>query len=325
MELSIIVPVYQVEEYVHRCLESIYNQGLEDERFEVIIVNDGTRDRSMEVIADIIDQHDNITVINQENQGQSVARNNGMAIAKGEYILMPDSDDLLVENSVPPLLQKALETKADMVVAEFLIMNNKEIEERHPIARQATIMKEKTGEELYLEYLHPNQYYIWRVLFRKSFLEKNNLRFHPNIYFEDIPFLHEAYLKANKCIKASCPIYIYRRGHSSISDAESFNTRKAKDFCIAIAKTWELNKTLELSPKLQEKFFNCIYASYCNLLYRILFKLDKMSDKVEVLEYFHQLAPDLKFTYSLKQKIGNVLYEVSPRLYIIVQKWAWKY
>lgn len=102
LQLSIIVPVYNVEKYIRACIESIFKQGLDEDTFEVIIVNDGTKDRSMEVIQDIIDQHKNITVINQENQGLSMARNNGMAIARGEYLLMPDSDDLLVENSVKP-------------------------------------------------------------------------------------------------------------------------------------------------------------------------------------------------------------------------------
>ena len=96
MDLSIIVPVYQVEQYIRPCIESIFNQGLDDDRFEVIIVNDGTKDRSMEVIADIIEQHKNVTVFNQENQSLSVARNVGIATAEGEYILMPDSDDMLV-------------------------------------------------------------------------------------------------------------------------------------------------------------------------------------------------------------------------------------
>ena len=99
MDLSIIVPVYNVEEYVRPCLESIFKQDLDDSRFEVIIVNDGSTDRSMEMIADIIQAHSNITVINQENLSLSVARNNGIAVAKGEYIIMPDSDDLLTENS----------------------------------------------------------------------------------------------------------------------------------------------------------------------------------------------------------------------------------
>ena len=70
MDLSIIVPIYNVEKYVRTCIESIYRQGLEEKKFEVILVNDGTKDHSMEMIADIISQHDNITVINQENQGK---------------------------------------------------------------------------------------------------------------------------------------------------------------------------------------------------------------------------------------------------------------
>ena len=97
-KLSIIVPVYNVEKYIRPCIESLFYQGLDDADFEVIIVNDGTPDKSMEMIADIIQQHDNITVINQENQGLSVTRNNGIALAKGDYILMPDSDDLLIDN-----------------------------------------------------------------------------------------------------------------------------------------------------------------------------------------------------------------------------------
>lgn len=83
-----------------------YKQGLDEDRFEVILVNDGTKDKSMEVIQDIILQHKNITVINQENQGLSMARNNGMAIAKGEYLLMSDSDELLPTYSSPEVLGK---------------------------------------------------------------------------------------------------------------------------------------------------------------------------------------------------------------------------
>ena len=113
IKLSIIVPVYNVEKYIRPCIESIFKQGLDDRDFEVIIVNDGSTDRSMEMIKDIITQHNNITIINQENLSLSVARNNGIAVAKGEYLLMPDSDDLLIENSLKPLLEKALETKVD--------------------------------------------------------------------------------------------------------------------------------------------------------------------------------------------------------------------
>lgn len=119
ISLSIIVPVYNVENYIRSSIESIYRQGLDENSFEIIIVNDGTNDKSMEMIADIIKEHSNITVLEQDNQGLSVARNNGIATAKGEYIFMPDSDDLLIDNSLPTLLNKAIETKADLIVANF--------------------------------------------------------------------------------------------------------------------------------------------------------------------------------------------------------------
>ena len=105
MKLSIIVPVYNVEKYIRLCMESIFKQGLDENDYEVIIVNDGTPDKSMEMITDIIVAHQNIHVINQENQGLSVARNNGIAAAKGEYIQFLDSDDLLIDNSLPYLIR----------------------------------------------------------------------------------------------------------------------------------------------------------------------------------------------------------------------------
>ena len=151
--LSIIVPVYNVENYIRPCMESIFRQDLDENTFEVIIVNDGTEDRSMEVIQDIIEQHKNITVLNQENQGLSVARNNGIAKAKGEYVLMPDSDDLLIENSLKPLLEKAIETRVDLVVADFIALKDQEIKEMHlHIPKQPTpVYIEKTGERLIVD------------------------------------------------------------------------------------------------------------------------------------------------------------------------------
>jgi Glycosyltransferases involved in cell wall biogenesis len=215
--LSIIVPVYNVEEYIRPCIESIFRQGFDEDCFEVIIVNDGTKDHSMEVIQDIIEQHKNIIVLNQENQGLSVARNNGIAMAKGEYILMPDSDDLLIENSLNPLLEIAIEYEADLVVADYLKMNDKEIDniKYNPPLQKEFVYKEKTGEQLFLEDLNPYQCYVWRTLFRREFLLRNDLKFVPGVYYQDVPFTHESYLKAQRCIKTSWLLNIYRIGHES--------------------------------------------------------------------------------------------------------------
>lgn len=326
LKLSVIIPVYQVEKYIHPCLESVFKQGLSDEDFEIIIVNDGTKDKSMEVIADLIGQHSNITIINQENQGLSVVRNNGMAQAKGEYILMLDSDDLLIEGSLIPLLEKALETKADLVVADFLTMSDQDIETYQSPIQQEFVIKVKTGEELYMEDLVPNQFYVWHTLYRKDFITKHNLSFIPGIYFQDVPFTHEAYLRAKKCIKTQWLLNIYRRRRDSASDLEAFSMKKGRDFCIAIAKSWDLYKELEgLSPETKNKQKQEVYTSYSNLLYRFLFRLDNISDQVNILKYLHRLAPDMVFNYSKMQRLGNRLYNISPYLYVIVQKWIWSH
>ena len=85
MRLSLIIPVYNVEQYIRPCIESIFKQGLNDDDFEVVLVNDGTLDNSFEQIKDIIESHQNIQVVEQENQGLSVARNTGMKYASGDY------------------------------------------------------------------------------------------------------------------------------------------------------------------------------------------------------------------------------------------------
>ena len=212
-KLSIIFPVYNVEKYVRKSFESIFKQGLDDADYEVIIVNDGTKDRSMEMIADIIAAHQNIAVINQENQGLSVARNNGIKVAKGEYILMPDSDDLLIENSLKPLLEKALETKVDLVVADFLTMTDEEIDNfyKEEFKQPELQYKKVVGEQIYLELLNPRKCFVWRTLYRREFLVAGNLTSYPGIRFQDIPFTHECYLKANNCIRTNIHLNIYRR------------------------------------------------------------------------------------------------------------------
>ena len=315
MDLSIIVPVYNVENYIRPCIESIFKQGLDDADFEVIIVNDGSTDRSMEMIADIIQQHNNINVINQENQGLSVARNNGIAAAKGEYILMPDSDDLLIENSVQPLLSTALSQKADLIVADFMNMTDEEIEHFKSPDQQTMIFKEKSGEQLFLEDLNPYQCYVWRTLFRREFLLENHLTFVPDIYIQDVPFTHECYLKAKKCIRASWLLNIYRRGRNE-SATFSFNKKKAKDFCVAIAKTWRLTLLNGLSPQVQDKLREDVYTSFSMVIWIIVHRIEKASDRIEVIDFLKQQAPDLWFRNGIKQKMESVLYRYRPHLFI---------
>lgn len=316
-QLSIIVPVYNVERYIHACMESIFHQGLDDKDFEVIIVNDGTQDRSMEVIQDIISQHDNITVINQENQSLSVARNNGIAVAKGEYILMPDSDDLLIKNSLSILLEKALESKADMVVADFLEMTDEQIKHLDNIAQKYMKVKEKTGEQMFLEDLNPRQCYVWRTLYRRAFIQENNLTFIPGVRYQDVPFTHECYLRAGKCLKVSRLLNVYRKGHDSAT--YSFNKKKAHNLITVIAGTWKLRKIEGLSPAVLHKLEDDVFISFSLLIYFMLYGMKDAKQRQEVFQDLCNTVPDLEFSNGKKQKITWFLFKLSPRLYFALR------
>ena len=316
--ISIVIPVYNVEKYIRPCLESVLRQNLDESIYEIIIVNDGTEDRSMEMIQDIINQHPNIYVINQKNQSLSVARNNGIAKAKGEYILMPDSDDLLIDGSLQLLLEKAIESKADLVVADFLEMTDEEIESNIAISQKEWHVDEKSGERLFLEDLNPRQCYVWRTLFRREFLLDNHLQFVPGIRYQDVPFTHECYLKAKKCLRASRLLNIYRRGHESATS--SFNVRKAKDLCIAIASTWKLKQIETLSPDVRAKLENNIFVSFSLLIYFMLYGIKSSKERKEIFAFFRKEIPDLSFSNGLKQKVTSILYNYWPNFYFWIRK-----
>lgn len=315
-KLSIIVPVYNVEKYIRPCIESIFKQGLDDMDFEVIIVNDGSTDWSMKMIEDIINQHNNITVINQENLSLSVARNNGIAVAKGEYLLMPDSDDLLIENSLKPLLEKALETKVDLVVADFLSMTDNEIEHTNThILQHPTIEFEmKTGRELFLQDLSPYQCYVWRTLYRKDFITSNNLSFYPGIRYQDIPFTHECYLKANNGMRTNIILNIYRKW--SGSSTMSYKFVNSKHFITAIALTWKLRQTENLPSDMLYKLEEDVYTSLRMMIYHTLHSIKQKDDRFVLINYLNFQAPDLNFTHSIQQRLITLMIKKMPHLFI---------
>lgn len=321
MDLSIIIPVFNVEKYIRACLESVYRQGLDESRFEVIIVNDGTPDKSMEVIQDIIEQHKNITVINQENQGLSTARNNGIAAAKGEYILMPDSDDLLIENSLKPLLEKAIESQADMVVADFIKMNDEDIEnynvQPHRLESDSTFI-EKTGKQLFMEDLDPLQSFVWRTLYRKEFLTHFNLKFFPKILYQDRPFTQECYLKARNCIKTSQLFYIYRIGHASAASF-ALTEKKALDYCISIVKMWELGEKLNLSQKIRLKLQDNVSRCCSMLMTRVSHEINDFSARNRIVDFFNQISPQININNNRKQRIYFFMLRKMPHTFINIR------
>ena len=317
LKLSIIVPVYNVENYVRDCFNSIFRQKLNDDDFEVIIINDGTEDNSMTVIADIISQHHNIIIVNQENQGSSVAWNKGIAIANGEYILLVDADDLLIERRLKLLLEKAIETKADIVVPEFIEVDDEEITESkvaHLTAlHQPLSFQRTTGKEMFLIDLHPSECFVWRKLYKKKFLIQNHLSFVPGIHFQDIPFTTECYIVAGKCFKASQLFYIYRKKKGHVTHDFRFN--KSCENAIAIAKTWELISRYQLTGVIKEKLQENVFTNFTNFSIRTSLLSKDFNEREFVFKRLRENAPDLFFTNNVKQKIISFLFWHFPMFF----------
>ena len=314
MQLSIIVPVYNVEKYVRPCIESIFKQGLDEDCFEVIIINDGTQDNSMEVIQDIIEAHQNITVINQENQGLSVARNNGIEKATGEYLMFVDSDDLLIPNSVEHLLEVAIKEKPDLVKADFLKLNNEEIKcFRNHTSSETFVVQERTGYTIFLKEVNPEECFIWRTLYKRIFLKQYHIIFIPDIYFEDIPFTHECFLKANTCIRVHIPLYIYRDRYDSITN--TIDKQKCIDFCKVIINLWNLKKGNDLPCQVLNQLDQNIYIFFRLLFFYFVYRIHSVHDREQICDFLHQNLPALSFKHGFFQKICTLWFRHFPHSY----------
>lgn len=313
-ELSIIVPVYQVEQYIRPCLESLFKQGLDDDRFEVILVNDGTRDGSFEAVADILAQHRNIKRVDQANQGLSVARNTGMQYAMGTYVLFVDSDDLLVEGSVAPLLQVAANHAADLVVADFIKLTDDEITGYKPGKNLPQTVEVKSGAQLFLDNLNPSENYVWRTLYRRQFLDDNELRFIPGICYEDMPFTPECYLKAKTAVRASSILYIYRMGHSSITS--TMTPKKAFDLNKGIEHVWQLRNMEHLAPEVRQRLADNLFVTFSFLLWCVSHNRNVLCESRAIVSDLRRRVPDLWFSNGIKQQLVSLLFRLMPDTYL---------
>lgn len=315
MKLSIIIPVCNVEKYIGPCLESIYRQGLSDGDFEVIVVNDGSTDNSMKVVEDIRFHHHNIQIIHQDHAGPSVCRNEGMEMAKGEYVLFVDSDDLLMDNGLTVLLKKALDTSADMVVADFMRLNDDEITSVYDSQVTDSQVVDKTGLDYYVEDYDPGVgSFIWRILYKRTFLNENHIRLEPGVYYEDIPFLQECYLKAQRVIGVHLLYYIYRIRQRSCT--YSFTMKNAMDYNTAIANSWRLTEMGNLPERVVTRQKKNIYLFFNYAVDCIIGVFGDPSERKKIVDDMIRKVPDLRFTGGVEPEVVSALFRTMPHTYI---------
>ena len=209
--ISIIIPTYNVEKYIRTCIKSILAQTYRN--VEVIIVNDGSTDQSLAVISDLICSHHNVKVINQKNQGLSVARNTGIDVATGKYITFVDADDKIMPGFVSSLYQIADKTGADIVRGSFRDFNGNIPKDWVPDFNVPT----NCGTIVLDQFLSSNiSFVVWSSIYRLDFINSNHIRFTPGILLEDGDFTTRAYMLAKLVATSPESNYAYRIRQGSI-------------------------------------------------------------------------------------------------------------
>ena len=212
--ISIIVPVYNVEKYLNRCIESVLKQKYS--KFEILLIDDGSNDNSGIICDDYAERDSRIRVIHKKNEGQGVARNVALDLAEGDYILFVDSDDYLVDNALETIVS-ILVPDIDLVLFDIVIDNQIRIRESHLLG-----LNQRLGKEELLYLYFNNRIFTGPVckLFRKEIL--TSIRF-PNLRCnEDFFILHEIFDKCEHAVAIPDCLYVWfiRQGsteHSSYS------------------------------------------------------------------------------------------------------------
>lgn len=212
--VSVIVPVYNAERYLDACLDSIIKQTLKD--IEVIVVDDGSKDSSRRIIEKYMKNDDRIVPIFQENQGVSMARNNALNIAKGKFVTFADSDDRVHEDAYKSMLNAIVQNKVDIVFSEVIWDyedRSKNFVKKFSIGANQPLYRDKIKDIILVDFLYNGSYGgVWNKMFKKSFIDDNDLRFPPNKSLgEDWIFCLEAFTHCNSTYYIDTPYYYYRQ------------------------------------------------------------------------------------------------------------------
>lgn len=292
-KISIIVPIYNVEKYLRDCIESIINQTYKE--IEILLINDGSTDSSLEICEEYAKKNDKIKIINKKNGGLSDARNVGLEHATGKYIMFVDSDDFLALNCCEVLYNAINGTEFEFITANYAFTNNDGIPWKKPM------FSEKFENSILNIDDYKKSFYlmnstVWNKIFKKEFIDSNNLRFEIGLLAEDAVFTTLAFLKAKKTYYIKDVVYYYRqrevkKGNISIS----FNC--TVDYFTRVNRAYKI--IYENFKKYNEiNFYRYYYAkSTAYILYKfvdsVLLREEEKIAVLDMMKWFYELKTEL--------------------------------
>ena len=308
-KVSVIIPVYNVEKYLNKCLDSILNQTLED--IEVICIDDGSSDSSLEILKEYQIKDKRLKVISQKNEGAAVSRNKGINLAKGEYISFVDSDDWLELDALEKLYNNAKSNDSDLVLFNSIEIYDDKTKNRIYLPLDELIdYNNFTFDYKYNKDLVLNKMFvIWSKFYKTSFLKENNIRFYNHEIFNDVQFHIETMIFAKKI--SYLPEILYNYNKLNITSIQTKKTKHNKR--LVIFEIFDEIKLFFMNLDLWEEFKIDFYEFYIK---ESKVNLDKTSKKFKD-EFYNKMR--LEF---LKMRLDQDILSQIPlkwyRLYIQV-------
>lgn len=270
LKISVVIPVYNMEKYLEQCIKSIREQTLLD--IELICINDGSTDSSLDLLEAYCEQDSRIRVITQENKGVGAARNRGIREAKGEYVAFMDPDDYYLDERILEDLYQAATAQGVQICGGSLSEDHKDGQwiRKEFLGVYTKYTFEREGYVEYKDYQF--DYGFYRFIYNREFLIKNEIFFPPYIRFQDPPFFVKAMVAAEKFYALPRVTYCYRYGHQ--------NLKWDEERICAILNGFIDNLTMSREEGLSELHYLTVDRMLREYKDKIILGLESRSDKV---------------------------------------------
>ena len=305
IKLSIIIPVYNVEQYLEKCLHSCLSQDIPYNEYEIIVVNDGSPDGSLAIAERIAKCAMNITIITQKNGGLSAARNTGLAVAKGEYIWFVDSDDWIKTNCLKLLTETLYNEQLDALVINAVRVINGVERENLPRAYTDKIL---SGKE-YLRDIFVNCA-AQITIYKKAFLMKHNLQFKRGIFHEDAEFTPRAYFFVKKIAIKNYHFYYQILNPNSIT--QTINPKKGFDLIDVANSLYKFQQEIQGEDN---SYYNKYIASALNQALNNAMIMDRSNKSL-----FIEKIGKHKYLFNSLIKSKSVIYRIEGILFKLFTK-----
>jgi len=319
MKISYIIPVYNVCEFLNRCVQSLLGQGLPSDEYEIILVDDGSTDGSSAICDDLASTISSIRAIHQENKGASAARNAGIRAAKGDYIWFVDADDFIESNSVSSLLSYAFANNLDILgFGLFFVFEDnchKVIKKEQYNILDKTCSQIVDGKTFWNCVNMPPS--PWCVLYRRDYLLSHDLMFVEGIYYEDEEFPPRAYSLASKAAFVNRKVYNYVQREGSIMRSVGNESKRANDWLTVADSLYAFaNDHFNKDSQTYKTFINRVNFCFAQSLRFCKNGTPSLSIYKNKI-YYPLLILD---SLSMKDKTQYCLINFSLRLYLLIHR-----